>query len=73
MVKTEVIENVVEEGINYPVIAELNGDFVLFTENCIGTVLQSLTYPVGHYSDEWREIKFWLILPKGVKVVLENS
>lgn len=73
MVKTEVIENVAEDVIHYPLIAERNGDFVLFTESCIGTVLQSLTYPVGYYSDEWREINFWDILPKGVKIVLENG
>ena len=73
MVKTEVIENVTKEVITYPLIAEINGDIVLFTENCIGTVLRSPKYPVGHYSDDWREIKFWDILPKGVKVVLENG
>lgn len=73
MVKTEVTENVTKEVITYPLIAEINGDIVLFTENCIGTVLQSSTYPVGYYSEDWSDINLWNILPKGVKVVLENG
>lgn len=73
MVKTEVVENVAEEAINYPVIAELLDTIVLFKENNVGTVLESSTYPVGYYYDQWSDIKFWDMLPKGVKVVLENS
>ena len=73
MVKTEVIENVTKEAINYPVIAEYWGTIVLFTENNVGTVLQSSTYPVGYYNKDWIDIKLWNILPKGVKVILENS
>lgn len=73
MVKTEVIENVTKEIITYPVIAEYWGTIVLFTENHVGTVLQSSTYPVGYYSEDWTDIKLLTILPKGVKVVLENS
>lgn len=73
MVKTEVIENIVEESIHYPVIAELGDVVVLFTENHVGTVLESSTCSVGYYYDQWTDIKFWDILPKGVKVILENS
>ena len=73
MVKTEVIENVTKESITYPLIAELLDVVVLFKENHVGTVLQSSTYPVGYYNKDWIDIKSWTILPKGVKVVLENS
>lgn len=73
MVKTEVIENFTKEVITYPLIAKILGTVVLFTENNVGTVLQASIYPVGHYSDQWSDIKLWTILPKGVKVVLENS
>ena len=73
MIKTEVIENFVEEAITYPLIAKHTDTIVLFTENHVGTVLESSTCSVGYYYDQWSDIKFWDILPKGVKVVLENS
>ena len=73
MVKTEVVDNVAKEAINYPLIAEYWGTIILFKENHAGTVLKSCTYPVGYYSEDWTDIKLLTILPKGVKVVLENS
>ena len=78
MIKSKLYESISSKDALFPIMAKLIAapDVVLFTSECVGTVIVGSIYKLGRYDTNWIscfDTAHWTIPPQGSKVELIQS